>query len=275
MKWLENFIFLFPRAFALSLGCFLGKLAYFILIKRRRIAIQNLTHALPCEHPERIIQKAFENMGMNFIELLRLREITAENLSQFVTIHHHEILQEAYQQKKGILALTTHLGNWEILAAAIALSGYQSGLVVKKIRQLAIDRHITALRENKNLTLLSGKNVIKAILKLLKLGSIVGIVLDQHAKASEGVTVSFFGRPASTFKSLAILSERTHAIVLPIYIYRDEKNHHHIVIDPAIKHEASEDIIARTQKYNDWIESAIRKHPEQWMWTHKRWKNNK
>ena len=115
-------------------------------------------------------------------------------------------------------------------------------------------------------------NITKNILTQLKSGGIVGIVLDQHASENESVMVPFFGRPANTFKSLAIFAERTNAPVLPVYIYRDENNHHHLVIEPEIISAPHDDSHSRTLKYIQWMESVIKKYPEQWIWTHNRWK---
>jgi len=274
MKWLEKIILLFPRSTALALGRFLGRIAYYLFKKRRKIAIENLKLSLALPNPEKIIKKLFENLGMNFIEFLRFPEITAENLSQFVTIHNREILDKGFQQKKGILALTAHMGNWELLQAAICLLDYNTTVVVKKIRHSFVNDYLQSLRESKKVKLLSGKHVVKDILKQLQVGGMVGFVLDQHAKRSEGVVVPFFGRDAWTFKSLAILSQRTDATIIPIYIYRDENYHHHIMIESPIEHNDSDDIETRTQKYTAWIESAIKQHPDQWIWTHQRWKKN-
>lgn len=274
MKWLEKIVLLFPRSTALALGRFLGRMAYYLFKKRQKIAIENLRLSLSPPHPEKIIKKLFENLGMNFIEFLRFPEITAENLSQFVTFHHQEILDKYYQENKGLLVLTAHIGNWELLQASICLAGYNGTVVVKKIRHSFVNDYLQSLRESKKVKLLSGKNVVKDILKQLKIGGMVGFVLDQHAKRSEGVVVPFFGRDAWTFKSLAILSQRTEAAILPIYIYRDENYHHHVIIEQPITHTAEEDIETRTQKYTAWIESAIKKHPDQWIWTHQRWKVN-
>ncbi len=276
MKFLEKLILLFPRSTALTLGRFLGKLAYHFFKKRQILGLYNLNQALGENYNQAqqkvIIKQLFEHLGMNFIEFLRLSEITSNNLSNFVTFHGREHLDTAYHQKQGILALTAHIGDWELLAAAVGLSGYNTAMVVKSARQKSVDEYLIQSRRSKNIKLFFGKNSIKDILRQLKSGGIVGMVLDQHATSSEGVVVPFFGRHASTFKSLAILSQRTQAAILPMYIYRDKDFHHHIIIKPPIEHHIDDDIIQRTHQYTAWIETAIQEHPEQWIWTHNRWK---
>lgn len=277
MKFLEKLILLFSRSMTLAIGRFLGRLGYYLFKKRRILGLYNLDQALGDQYDQTqqkvIIQQLFEHLGMNFIEFLRLSEITSENLSNYITFHGREYLDQAYQQKQGVLVLTAHIGNWELLAAAVGLSGYNTAMVVKSARQKSVNDYLIQSRLSKNIKLFFGKNSIKDILRQLKSGGVVGIVLDQHATSSEGVVVPFFGRHASTFKSLAILSQRTQAIILPIYIYRDKNFHHHIMIHPPIEHDIADDITERTQKYTAWIETAIQEHPEQWIWTHNRWKH--
>ncbi|MDX2163929.1 MAG: lysophospholipid acyltransferase family protein [Gammaproteobacteria bacterium] len=277
MNFLAKFLSFLPRRFALRIGISLGTLAYYLFKRRRLLALSNFNQALgknySLEQQKKIIKKVFINLSLNFIEFFRFQEITAENLSQFVTFHGKEHLQKAYNENKGVLVLTAHMGNWELLAAAVSLAGFKSGMIVKAAHQKFFDNFLTQQRQAKDLHLLSGKNSIKEILGALKSGRVVGVVIDQHGIGRDSTVVPFFGRPASTLKGLAVLSERTQAPVVPIYIYRDENFHHHIVIDPPVQHQSS-DPDSRTLQYTQWLESVIRQHPDQWMWTHNRWKSS-
>ncbi len=278
MNFLAKFLSFLPRRLALRIGIFLGTLAYYIFKRRRVLALSNFNQALgnhysPYEQ-KKIIKKVFINLSLNFIEFFRFQEITAENLSQFVTFHGKEHLQKIYDENKGVLVLTAHMGNWELLAAATSLAGFKSGMIVKAAHQKFFDEFLTHQRQSKDLHLLSGKNSIKEILSALKSGRVVGIVIDQHGIGRDSTVVPFFNRPASTLKGLAVLSERTQIPVIPMYIYRDEHFHHHVVIEPPVQHDSS-DADARTLQYTQWLESVIRQHPDQWMWTHNRWKTGK
>ncbi|HEV2614253.1 MAG TPA: lysophospholipid acyltransferase family protein [Gammaproteobacteria bacterium] len=275
MNFVAKCFLLLPRRLALKLGILLGILAFYILRRRRKLALDNFNQALGKEYSpteqKKIIKKVFINLGLTFVEFLRFAEITKENLSEFVTFHGKENVDCVYAEKKGVLALTAHMGNWELLAASISLSGINSGMLVKSAHQKFFDDFLTQQRTSKNLDLVSGKNSVKLIFKLLKAGTLLGVVIDQHGVGRDSVVVPFFGRPASTLKGLAILSERTGCPVIPIYTYRDENLHHHVVFDPPIQHIGNSPE-SRTLQYNQWLESVIRQHPEQWMWTHNRWK---
>lgn len=272
----EKFFLCLPRTFALFLGRFFGTLAYYFFRQRRTLALNNLKLAFKekynIKQRQQITQQVFQHLGMNLIEFLRLAEINTPNLATFVTVHHLERLQKAYQQKKGVLVLTAHIGNWELLASSIALLGFNTSMIVKIARQQSTHDFLTKQRHHKDIILFSGKNIIKSVLKQLNSGGIVGIVLDQSAIKRDSIEVDFLNQKAHTLKNLAILSQRTSAVILPIYINRDKNYHHHIHIYPEILHLPQESLTERTQKYMDSIEMAIKKYPEQWIWTHDRWK---
>lgn len=266
----------------LRFGASLGMLAYYVFAKRRRLALQNLSLAFDnrftVDEQKKIIRQVFAQLGMNLIEFLCLKKFTAENLSQFVTFHGLENLENAYAKKCGVMALTAHIGNWELLAGAMALKGFNTAIVAKKARQKIVNDFLLRQRNSTGLKVFSGRHLIRDLFKHMNQGGLVGIVLDQSAITRDGVVVPFFGRHASTLKSLAILSMRSKAAILPIYIYRDKKLHHHVVIEPAIEHADvstdSDPVYSRTLQYTQWLEKAIRAHPEQWIWTHNRWKTH-
>ena len=116
---------------------------------------------------------------------------------------------------------------------------------------------------------------MKESLKHLKGGGMVGFVLDQNARLTEGIFVPFFGIQACTLTSLAILARRTGSPVVPIHTYRTGKGHH-VIIEEPLDHDQladqDQDTIERTRQYVQWTERVIRKNPDQWTWLHDRWK---
>src|SRR3990172_2219909 len=110
----------------------------------------------------------------------------------------------------------------------------------------------------------------------LRRGGMVGILLDQNASRREGVFVPFFGEPASTSKSLALLALWSGAPVVPVFIQRDTAGRHHLTIEPALPPPATgdreEDVAAFTAAFSRVVESRIRRSPEQWFWMHRRWR---
>lgn len=276
MNFLARLLLLLPRPIALKLGSFLGLLAYYLLKRRRKLALDNFNRALGKDYtPDqqiKMIKTVFMNLSLNFIEFFRFQEITKNNLSQYVTIHGKENLDKVYAQNNGVLILSGHFGNWEFLSASLGLMGYKGGLITKAVHQKSFENFVKKQRAAKNINLFYGKNSIRDILKFLKSGAILGVVADQHGIGRDSIMIPFFNRPASTLKGLAVLAERTGAPVIAAYSYRDEKLHHHIVIEPALISPPDSTPEAKTLLYTQWLEGVIRKHPDQWMWTHNRWK---
>jgi len=278
-----HFFTLLPRRFALAIGKGLGVIGYYFFRRRRLLALENIRIAMgdvlsPAQQSQ-TIKDFFTHSGISLIEFLRLEEITSENLEQFVTFKGFEHLDNL-PGNQGAFILTGHFGNWEMLTTGASLRGYQIGFVAKTPRQKFIENFLVKKRASKGVKLLLGKNLVKLILQSLKNRGFVGMVMDQSTIKREAVLVPFFNRPAWTLKSLAVLSMRTKAPVIPAYSYR-EGNKHVLVVEPPFEHhdpDTTDDeaiITSRTAQYNQWIEKVVRAHPEQWTWTHDRWKARK
>jgi KDO2-lipid IV(A) lauroyltransferase len=119
------------------------------------------------------------------------------------------------------------------------------------------------------------RNALREILRALTHGNIVGFVLDQHAR-TDAVWVPFFGRPAATLRSLAVIAQRTGAPVVPMFTWRLSDGTHVVEAQPAVETETAGDSDAsalhNTARYSAVVEAAVRAHPEQWTWIHRRWK---
>ncbi len=271
---------LLPRSWAYGAGRGLGLAAYLAAGRRRRLAGENIRLALGGELGPRgvrsLARESFANLGVTAVEFLLFPHLKPGELEGMVEVSGWEHAEEAVAPGRGVLVLTLHLGNWEVLAAAFALRGHAIGLVSKTARNSALDRYWRRLREAKGVRVFTGRGVMKDILRYLQKGGAVGFVLDQYALRADGVFVPFFGRPASTLGSLAIIARRTGAPVLPVYSYREGRRHR-VVFEPVIPAPepapGREDVVAMTRAYSAWMEKAVRAHPEQWTWLHNRWKN--
>jgi KDO2-lipid IV(A) lauroyltransferase len=120
--------------------------------------------------------------------------------------------------------------------------------------------------------LITKRRALPDIVDALRSGRIVGILLDQNASRREGVFVPFFGVPASTSKGMALIALRTGAPVLPVFIRRRPDGRHVVDAGPPVPVPADGDVVAFTRAFNEAIEAAIRRAPEQWFWLHRRWK---
>jgi KDO2-lipid IV(A) lauroyltransferase len=264
---------------ALWLGRRLGDLAYAALPRRRRIALANLDRAypaLPEAERRRLARRAAQHLGMTLVELPRiLTAPLAETLAR-IRLDGIEHLDAAMKTHGRALILTAHLGNWEILCAAHRLTEYGLSIVVRPLDAPWLDAVAERLRRRAGVDVIAKRGALRPVLEALRRGRMVGILMDQNAARREGVFVEFFGHPASTSRSIALLAVRTGAPVVPIFARRVGGTGHTVVIRPALAPPASNDpeaaVVELTARCTAEIEGAIRQAPEQWLWSHDRWR---
>jgi KDO2-lipid IV(A) lauroyltransferase len=264
---------------ALWLGRRLGDVAYLALRRRRRLALDNLARAYPAldAHARlRVAHRSSQHLGMTLIELARVLarplDATLENIRLEGAGHLHAVMATHGRA----LLLTAHLGNWELLAAAHRLTGYPLSIVVRPLDAPWLDALAERLRRSTGVELIDKRGALRPVLEALRRGRMIGMLMDQNASRREGVFVDFFGRPASTSRSLALLAIRTQTPVVPVFARRDADGGHTVMIHPALPPPASngtgDAIVELTARCTTAIERAIRETPEQWLWSHDRWR---
>jgi len=270
-------ISLLPRRTALALGAFLGRLAPFILIGRKRLAEANMRLALRELDNHQVrqeVRKMFIHLGIVGMELLMLKRFHAEpDLSRFFEFHHPEFLEQAYKRGRGVLLLTAHLGFWEAGTFFLPKLGYPTAFIAKKMKNPRMDSYLTQIREMSGGEIIDAKRGARRILKALNEGKVVCVLPDQDNR--DGEPVDFFGRPARTTTMVAQLANKTGAAVVPGFTYRSPDNRYHNYFDEPLKlcgGNTPETILENTRMVNEVIERAIRREPSQWFWLHHRWR---
>jgi KDO2-lipid IV(A) lauroyltransferase len=174
------------------------------------------------------------------------------------------------------LILTGHLGNWEMLPPACRLTPYPLTIVARPLDSPALDAISVRFRTKAGVQIVDKHNAVRPVLRALTAGRLVGILLDQNAARHESVFVPFFGHPASTSKSIAVLALRTATPVVPVFTWRETSGRHRVSVEPVIAvpegggaEEAIQELTGRCTKA---IEEAIRRHPAQGLWMHDRWR---
>ena len=265
-----------PARVGLWFGRRLGDLAWAALPGRRKLTLDNLQRAFGGDRDARELhrlgRRSFQHLGMNLVEGCVLFFRPPAVMLSRVTLEGVEHLEAAAESAKGILLLTAHFGNWELLAASHALSGFALSVVVRPLDNPVLDRVIARFRQRCGVELIAKRRALREVLDALRRRRMVGILLDQNAARSEGVFVPFFGMPASTSKALALVALRARAPVTPVFIRRDASGRHTVRVEPALPPPADGDVTAYTAAFNRAIESAIRRAPEQWFWMHARWR---
>ena len=174
--------------------------------------------------------------------------------------HYWDELKRRYPGR-GIVVLSAHFGNFELLATAHALHGHQITLIHHTQRFVAGDALMTWVRERAGVDVVRKRSAVRAVLKALGDGQLVGVPFDQNAKRGEAVFVPFFGEPAATSRTLARLVQKSHAIVVPVFIVREPDNRHHrIVIQDHIPLQESADAEADVEENTAALPARDRRH---------------
>lgn len=267
-----------PRRLAASTA---GRLMYHCMPVRRRVVMSNLRRAFGAALDEQqivILAQAF------YGHLLRSVAEFARNLIPWtrppvVRVENIEAIFDAYNQGRGVLVLSGHFGNWEVaMPAAMRNFPQWRGCfhVLRRPLPLRLDGLFMRRMRKSGLGVLPKRGSLEAIMDRLAARDAVVFIMDQHAGARDGVLVDFFGSPAWTFRSLALIALRTGAPVVPAALWRERDGSHVLHFEPALPTleagGADETIAANTRLYNAALERIILRHPEQWFWMHRRWK---
>ncbi|MFQ5586462.1 MAG: lysophospholipid acyltransferase family protein [Thermodesulfobacteriota bacterium] len=269
-----------PLPLLQAAGRGLGRLAYRIDRRHRDIALANLTMAFGRERSRRelasIAVRLFENLGMNMMEFSRLPWLKRGNLKGYVRCEGLEHLEKALRRGKGVIFITGHLGNWELMAAWYGLKGYPVDVVVRDLDSPLVDDFVRWVRTRSGNRVVPKRRSMRELLRTLRGGGIVGILLDQNVTWSEGVFVNFFGKLACTNKGAALLAVASGAPVVPTFIVRKGRGHRIIVgreIEVVNSGDRRSDVIENTCRFTRAIEDMVRRYPDQWFWIHQRWKS--
>jgi KDO2-lipid IV(A) lauroyltransferase len=261
-----------------------GRLLYYLLPYRRGVVLGNLRRVFGGVVDEaeirRLAQAYYAHYVRFLIEFIRLPFMSAAKRKAWIRIENMESPLRAHEQGKGILLLTGHFGNFEVATVAgISQFPQYQGLfhfVRRALKPKLLNDFITWRFRRAGFGTLAKRGTLDAILHLLSTGAIIVFVFDQHAGSKDGIPVEFFGQRAGTFKSLALLALTTRAPVIPASSWREPDGTHVLRFEdplPLVECEAvSEAIRLNTRAYNAAIERLLLRHPEQWVWMHRRWK---
>jgi KDO2-lipid IV(A) lauroyltransferase len=278
-----KFLGALPRRVALSLAKFIATVAFYVDGRHRRVMMKNIGVALPQlneTETRRIARAAFRNIGRLAVEVSKFPSLTRDNIARLVTydaVDGADNFQRAYKKGKGVLFLTGHFSSWELLPFAHALYGHPLKFIVRPLDSALFDKFFNTYRSLSGNVPIPKRNSLRQVLESLRAGEGVGILIDQNVQASEGVFVDFFGRPACTTTSLAVLALRTGAPVVPGYLVRNpDRETYRMVFYREVElirtGNRERDILENTQRFTKVIEDIVRKHPDQWLWGHRRWK---
>jgi KDO2-lipid IV(A) lauroyltransferase len=270
-----------PLQWARKAGEVLGLLLFYMWGSRRRIAIENLAKsvaigALTIPQPaEEIIRNNFRNLGKSFAEVIKIYYGLGRKILDGVRFEGEEHLQAARAKGKGVLLITGHCGNWELLALSASIMLFPISLVARPVNNRYINSFVERVRKKYGNRVIDKKGALKLVMQGLKNNDSIGILMDQSVLPEEGYVIDFLGRGAWTTKMPALIARKTGAAAIPAFIHREDHGHR-IMIYPEVELSGDDDkekaVKEDTERFSEYIEKYIREHPSEWLWIHRRWK---
>jgi len=270
-----------PLEIAVGLGGLLGWFAGAVLRIRRGIVEENLARAFPNESAawrRRVAIDSYRHLGREGVITFRLGDATAEEVRGMIEIEGLDDFREAFEQEKGIVLVTGHIGNWEIGSASLAAHGFPIEAVAHRQKNRRFDDDLRETRGRLGMQIIPRDEAPRRGLRALRQHRVLGLVADQNV-SSAGIFVDFFGVPASSARGPAVFALRTgaplwlgaavrsgvgspryHGFVRPLNVEIDEDG------DP------EENVLRMTRAIAAGLEETIRSAPEQYFWLHRRWK---
>ena len=258
----------------------LSQLLFAIDGRHRRIAERNLALAFgkrTDKERTEITRSVFRNLGRVMAEFSYIPRLNEKNVGRYIWLEGEENFHRAREKGKGVLFLTAHFGNWEWMTAAFPiLFRCPCHVIVRPLDSKFLDGLVERLRTFTGNRIVPKEKSMGRIMRLLREGEVVGVLLDQNVAWQEGVFVNFLGELACTNAGLALLALKSGAPVIPVFNIRQADGRYRVVMEPEIPiiktGDKDSDVEKNTALFTSVIERYVREYPDHWFWLHQRWK---
>lgn len=270
-----------PLGAARRAGAGLGRLVFRLAGRERRKTLDALARAFPESTPQwrrRIGSEVFVHLGASAAEFFRMADLDAAGLDAWIgEVEGFEHLQGPLRRGQGVVAVTAHLGHWELLAAYTA-ARVPVKVVARQAFNPTLDAALTRRRERLGVGVFGRNTAVRPILRWLKDGKCLGVLCDQDTGV-DSLFVDFFGRPAKTPSGAAFLAQATGAALVTAFCSRRDDGRYRLQYQPAIPlpprgDGGAMDLWDAVQEYTRRTEEAVRRQPGAWAWNHARWRSD-
>ncbi len=281
LRILVMFLYLFDVETNLNTACFLGRLLWKYYHRGRKRALDNLRASFPEKSEQwlrRTGQRSFEHIAMLAIDVLFTPRLVKKNnwrhYSRFKTAERAKWMMK---EGKGMLMVAGHYSNFEIMGYMLGLFGYNIYSIARPLDNRFINKYLYDVRRRAGQKIIDKKGAAELMSKLTSKGATLCFIVDQDA-GRKGIFVDFFGRKASTYKSIALLAITTNTPIGVGYSRRvDNRFFFEIgvnrIITPDEWADKEDPLQWITAEYTSAIEQFVREDPTQYWWLHRRWKH--
>lgn len=279
---LVKFIFLVFGRLSFKAGKHAADFLCFLISKilryRRKVILSNLKRVYGDDLPapkEKLLHEIYKNFTYLWMEFLQIGRLRREEIDQHINMHGIELVDAALKEGRGLIFMSGHYGNFEWIGQYFSMKGYAVSGIAKRQSNPYVNKLVEDIRSINGVKFIYTKKAMRDGLSLLARNEILAIVADQDGR-KRGVFIDFLGQPSSTPAGPAVFHLRSGAPILMVISVRKAYGEFDAFIEPIYagepQAETDELVHLITQKHGSVLEKWIRKYPEQWFWTHKRWK---
>ena len=275
-----------PNRHIPRIGRWIGFLMSRFIPKRRKIAIDNIRQAMPymkkspfwnctLESAEEIADETFAHLGMSLMETCKLYHGRGKEILDNIEIRGREHYEKARAKNKGLVFITGHCGNWELIA--LAFKHYfddNMSVIARRQNNPYLNSMVAKMRMRYDNQIIYKQGAMKPIISVLRKKGVIGILTDQTVFEDEGVLINVLGRKAWATKAAVVIGQKTGVPLVPAYIHREGDRH---VITISAEHELINEqsetaLHQNVQSLSNYLEDFVCAHPTDWYWVHRRWK---
>ena len=276
MRWMLEV----KRETAMKFMQTIGGFGFYLVKSERNKTLKNLTKIYGGQKSDKEIysmgKQVFKNLGRYMADAFMMPRFNAENIDRYVNVDGLEHLDDALKLGRGVIALTGHIGNWELMGAFLSFKGYPINVIGAPIYDPRLDALVVKNREHSGMKYIARGDATRQILKVLRNNEVIGILIDQDTKKVDGVFADFLGHPAYTPVGPIVLAMKTKSAIVPMAIHLRNNGTHFITVRERLNLKFSgqteHDRLYNTALCNQALSDFIRQQPTQWVWMHQRWK---
>jgi KDO2-lipid IV(A) lauroyltransferase len=268
-----------PEPLSRAMGTFIGLVFYAVDRAHRRIAIAQLRAAFPVRADREcraIARRTFAHFGRLLVAVLRMSTLEPPEILRRVVFEGDERIRKALSAGKGAIIFVGHFGFWELHGLAHPLVLPTMSVLARPLDNPLLDVLLERMRCATGNRVIYRQGALRRVLRALQANEVVAIPIDQHIQGANAVTVDFFDRPAATTAALAMLALRTGAPVVPAFALPLPGGRYRLIYEHPVEPPApgsADPIRELTQRCSDVLEMYVRRHPQLWLWMHRRWRS--
>ena len=271
-KLFKLIVLLLPKSLVKVFLDIFAKFVYFVNIKHKRYAKANLDlvykDTITNHRKYEIIKNSYLNLVYNLYEFIENPTLNLEQLEQKIKVENEDYILDAIKNDRNIIIISAHYGNWEYITSFLSLKYKPTTMVGRPMSNKYLNKDMAINRHKHNSEMLNKKGSASGLLRALKKNRVLGLAIDQHS--STGIDIEFLGQTASMVDSASRIALKTNAIILPVYVIKEDFRKYTIKFATPIEPKGS--ITQLTQKQATSMSDQIFSYPDIWFWQHRRFK---